>query len=182
MLKVPGAGTPGGTSFMDYTYHFGPGTPLALGAHMLDVCPSIAAGRPRLAIHPLGIGDREDPVRLVFDATPTRAVVAGLVDLGDRLRLVANEIEVVEPPEPLPMLPVGRAVWWHEPDLRTSATCWITAGGPHHTVLSNQVDSEVLTDLARLTKCERTIIDAHTQPARFEQELRWNEAHHRFLR
>ena len=183
MLKVAGEGLPGGTSFMeDYTYHFGPGEPLSLGAHMLEVCPSIATGTPRVEIHPLGIGDREDPVRLVFDAEPGPAVVASLVDLGDRFRVVANDIEVVTPPEPLPALPVGRAVWRPEPDLRTSAECWIVAGGSHHTVLSSQVDAEVLADLARIARCELALIDADTHPRRFEQELRWNEAYHRLVR
>ena len=183
MLKVAGHGLPGGTSFMeDYTYHFGPGEPLSLGAHMLEVCPSIATGTPRVEIHPLGIGDRDDPVRLVFDAEPGPAVVASLVDLGHRFRLVANEVEVVAPPEPLPKLPVGRAVWRPEPDLRTSAECWIVAGGSHHTVLSSQVDAEMLTDLARIARCELAMIDARTQPHRFEQEMRWNEAYHRLVR
>jgi L-arabinose isomerase len=183
MLKVAGAGLPGGTSFMeDYTYHFGPGEPLSLGAHMLEVCPTIATGTPRVEIHPLGIGDREDPVRLVFDAEPGPAMVASLVDLGDRFRVVANEVEVVAPPEPLPQLPVGRAVWRPEPDLRTSAECWIVAGGSHHTVLSSQVGTEVLTDLARIARCELALIDADTRPPRFEQELRWNEAYHRLVR
>jgi L-arabinose isomerase len=183
VLKVAGAGLPGGTSFMeDYTYHFGPGTPLSLGAHMLEVCPSIATGRPRVEIHPLGIGNREDPVRLVFDATPGPAVVACLVDLGDRFRMVANTVEVVDPPEPLPALPVGRAVWRPDPDLRTSAECWIVAGGSHHTVLSSQVGPEVLTDLTRIVRTELALIDADTRPGRFEQELRWSEAYHRLVR
>src|SRR5207237_4161771 len=121
-LKVMAHGLPGGTSFMeDYTYHYGPGPQRILGAHMLEVCPSIAAGTPSLEIHPLGIGGREDPVRLVFDARPGPAVVVGLADLGDRFRLVANEIDVVPPLEPLPRLPVARAVWAPRPDLRTSA-------------------------------------------------------------
>jgi len=183
MLKVAGQGLPGGTSFMeDYTYHFGPGEPLSLGAHMLEVCPSIATGTPRLEVHPLDIGGREDPVRLVFDAEPGPAVVASLVDLGDRFRVVANEVEVVAPPEPLPHLPVGRAVWRPEPDLRTSAGCWIVAGGSHHTVLSTQVDAEVLADLARLARTELALIDTSTRPDRFEQELRWNEAYHQLVR
>ena len=136
-IKAMARRRPGGTSFMeDYTYHLGPGTPKILGSHMLEVCPTIAAGRPRVEIHPLGIGDREDPVRLVFDAAPGPAVVVGICDLGDRFRLVLNEVEVVGPDEPLPKLPVARAVWEPKPGLATSAECWITAGGPHHTVLS----------------------------------------------
>ncbi len=136
-LKVVADGLPGGTSFMeDYTYHLVPGQELILGAHMLEVCPSIAAGKPSLEIHPLGIGGREDPVRLVFDAAPGDAVILGTSDLGDRFRFVANEVEVVAPSEPLPNLPVARAVWRPAPDLQTSTESWLTAGGPHHTVLS----------------------------------------------
>ncbi len=136
-LKVAADGLPGGTSFMeDYTYHLVPGEEKILGAHMLEVCPSIAAGRASLEIHPLGIGGREDPVRLVFDAAPGDAVVMGTSDLGDRFRFVANEVEVVAPIAPLPNLPVARAVWKPAPDLRTSTESWLTAGGPHHTVLS----------------------------------------------
>src|SRR5881396_1865324 len=136
----------------DYTYHLTPGEERILGAHMLEVCPSIAAGTPSCEIHPLGIGGREDPVRLVFDATPGPAVVVGLADLGDRFRLVANEIDTVVPPEPLPKLPVARAVWAPRPNLRTSAEAWLTAGAPHHTVYSSAIDTEVLADLAEMTR------------------------------
>ena len=137
ILKTMSAGRAGGTSFMeDYTYHLGPGEPKILGAHMLEVCPSISGETPRLEIHPLGIGDREDPVRLVFTAAPGPAFVVGLADLGDRLRLTANEIDVVAPDEPLPKLPVARAVWTPRPNLTTSTEGWLLAGGPHHTVLS----------------------------------------------
>ena len=123
LLKVMATGLPGGTSFMeDYTYHLGEPRPRILGAHMLEVCPSIAAGRPTCEIHPLGIGGKADPVRLVFTARPGPGVVVGLVDLGDRLRLIANEVDLVEPDAPLPRLPVARAVWEPRPDLRTSAT------------------------------------------------------------
>ena len=120
----------------DYTYDLTPGAEQILGAHMLEVCPSIADGTPSVEIHPLGIGGREDPVRMVFDAAPGPAVVLGLADMGERFRLVANEIEVVPPSAPLPRLPVARAVWKPAPDLSTSAEAWLTAGGPHHTVLS----------------------------------------------
>src|SRR5215204_2420210 len=178
-IKAMGAGAPGGTSFMeDYTYHWGPGTPKILGAHMLEVCPSIAAGRPRIEIHPLSIGDREDPVRLVFDAEPGPAVVVGICDLGDRFRLVLNEITVVEPDEPLPRLPVARAVWEPHPDLATAAECWLAAGGPHHTVLSSAVGTEELSDFAAMMGTELVIIGADTRPRRFVQEIRWNEAYH----
>ena len=182
-LKTAGAGRPGGTSFMeDYTYHLEPGKELILGAHMLEVCPSIAAARPSCEIHPLGIGGREDPVRLVFDAAPGPAVVAGLADLGDRLRIVANEIDVVEPPEPLPALPVARAVWSPRPDWRTSVESWLTAGAPHHTVLSSAVDIEVLTDLANQLGVELVTIGAESTVRGFEKELRWNAAYHRLAR
>ncbi len=179
-LKVMADGLPGGTSFMeDYTYHLVPGQELILGAHMLEVCPSIASGRPSLEIHPLGIGGRDDPVRLVFDATPGDGVVLGMADMGERFRFVANEIEVVPPLEPLPRLPVARAVWRPAPDLRTSTECWLTAGGPHHTVLSTALTSEHLWDLAEITGTELALIDAQTTTRRFGQELRWNQAWHR---
>ncbi|MEV5409943.1 L-arabinose isomerase [Thermopolyspora sp. NPDC052614] len=179
-LKRMSEGLPGGTSFMeDYTYHLVPGEELILGAHMLEVCPSIAAATPSCEIHPLSIGNREDPVRLVFDAEPGPAVVVGLADLGDRFRLVANEIDVVPPPHPLPRLPVARAVWRPRPDLRTSAESWLIAGAPHHTVLSASVGVEELTDLADMLGVELLVIDAATTTRRFAAELRWNQAYHR---
>ena len=182
-LKTAAAGRPGGTSFMeDYTYHLEPGKELILGAHMLEVCPSIAVATPSCEIHPLSIGGREDPVRLVFDAAPGPAVVAGLADLGDRLRIIANEIDVVSPPEPLPKLPVARAVWSPRPDWRTSVESWLTAGAPHHTVLSTAIGIEVLTDLARQLGVELLTIGAETTTARFEQEIRWNQAYYRLAR
>jgi len=176
-LKVMGAGRPGGSSFMeDYTYHLGPGTPKTLGAHMLEVCPSITTARAALEVHPLTIGDREDPARLVFDAEPGPALVVGLADLGGRFRLVANEIVTVEPTEALPMLPVARATWESQPDLRTAATCWLMAGGPHHTVYSSAVDGEMLEDLATMAGIELARIDATTTTRSFQDELRWNAA------
>jgi L-arabinose isomerase len=179
-LKAVGAGRPGGTSFMeDYTYDLGPGPQKILGAHMLEVCPTIAGDRPRVEIHPLGIGDREDPVRLVFTAADGPATVTGICDVGDRFRLVVNEVDVVQPDEPLPRLPVARAVWVPRPDLATSAECWLTAGGPHHTVLSTAVGTEELTDLAEMLQTELLLIDADTQPRRFRSEIRWNAAYHR---
>ncbi|MCA1221431.1 L-arabinose isomerase [Streptomyces sp. 8L] len=179
-LKTMGAGRPGGSSFMeDYTYHLVPGQELILGAHMLEVCPTIAAGRPRCEIHPLSIGDREDPVRLVFDARPGPGVVVGLADVGDRFRLVANRIEVVPPAEPLPSLPVPRAVWRPEPDLRTSTEAWLTAGGPHHTVLSTAVGAEELADLSEMLHTELLLIDRTTEVRQFTKEMRWNQAYYR---
>jgi L-arabinose isomerase len=177
---VPGGGA---TSFMeDYTYDLTPGSEVILGAHMLEVCPSIAAGTPSCEIHPLGIGGREDPVRLVFDAAPGPAVVLGLADLGERFRLVANAIEIVPPTEPLPKLPVARAVWRPAPDLSTSAEAWLIAGGPHHTVLSRSVGQEELDDLADMTGTELLTIDAGTTVRQFAKEVRWNAAYHRLAR
>ncbi|MGW2278440.1 L-arabinose isomerase [Streptomyces sp. NPDC001770] len=179
-LKTAADGLPGGTSFMeDYTYDLTPGNELILGAHMLEVCPSLADDVPSCEIHPLGIGGREDPVRLVFDAAAGPAVVVGLTDLGDRFRLVANEIDVVAPSEPLPALPVARAVWRPRPNLRTSAETWLTAGGPHHTVLTTALGAEHLDDLAEMLRTELVLIDASTTPRQFARELRWNQAYHR---
>ncbi|MDI5907369.1 L-arabinose isomerase [Streptomyces sp. 12257] len=179
-MKVMGQGQSGGTTFMeDYTYHLGPGTPRVLGAHMLEVCPSVAAARPRCEIHPLSIGGREDPVRLVFDAAEGPAVVVGLCDLGDRFRLTANAVDVVGPSEPLPQLPVARAVWKPRPSLAESAESWLLAGAPHHTVLSSAVDVETLTDYAAMTGVELLTIDEHTSTDQFAKEIRWNAAYHR---
>ncbi|WBB80631.1 L-arabinose isomerase [Micromonospora sp. WMMD882] len=182
-LKAMAVGATGGTSFMeDYTYDLTPGQEVVLGAHMLEVCPSIAADTPSVEIHPLGIGGREDPVRLVFDAAPGPAVVLGLADMGERFRLVANEVDVVAPPQPLPKLPVARAVWRPRPDLPASAEAWLTAGAPHHTVLSQAVGVEELHDLAAMVATELVVIDADTRPRRFADELRWNQAYYRLAR
>jgi len=179
-VKEMGADGPRGSSFMeDSTYHFGPGEPKILGAHMLEVCPTIAAATPTCEIHPLGIGDREDPVRLVFDAAPGPATVIGIVDMGDRFRLVANTIEVVPPDEPLPKLPVARAVWKPAPSLSTSAELWLTAGGPHHTVLTGDVTPETLHDFAAMTRTELLLIDADSTPSAFADRIRWNQAYYR---
>ncbi len=181
MLTALKAMRPGGAaSFMeDYTYHWGPGTPKILGAHMLEVCPTIAAGRPSCEIHPLSIGNREDPVRLVFDAAPGSGVVLGIADIGDRFRLVLNEVEIVPPDEPLPNLPVARAVWEPAPSLATSAECWLTAGGPHHTVLSTAVDTETIRDFAAMVRTEVLVIDDQTDPYSFADRIRWNGAFHK---
>jgi len=179
-VKAMGRGTGRGSSFMeDYTYHFGPGEPKILGAHMLEVCPSIAAERPSCEVHPLGIGGREDPVRLVFDAASGPGVVIGLVDLGDRFRFVANEIDVVPPDEPLPNLPVARAVWRPRPTLAESAEAWLMAGGPHHTVLTQAVDTNALRDFAAMLTTELLVIDEHTVGADFGDRIRWNQAYYR---
>jgi L-arabinose isomerase len=159
----------------DYTYHLGPGPQRVLGAHMLEVCPSIAADRPTLEIHPLGIGNREDPVRLRFTAAPGAGIVVGMCDLGNRFRLVANAIEVVPPDEELPRLPVACAVWSPQPSLDVSAECWLTAGGPHHTVLSTAADADLLDIFAMMTSTELTLIDAATTRRSLAQELRAND-------
>ncbi|WP_448625997.1 L-arabinose isomerase [Geodermatophilus sp. URMC 64] len=180
VLKVVGHGLPGGTSFMeDYTYHLDTDTPKILGAHMLEVCPTITDERPRVEVHPLSIGGREDPARLVFTATPASGVVVGWSDLGDRFRWVANEIDVVEPDEPLPNLPVARAVWEPRPDFSTATEGWLTAGGPHHTVLSTQLGADELTDLAEVFSTELVVIDADTTRRSLAKELRWSAAYHR---
>jgi len=178
--KVMGAGIDGGSSFMeDYTYDFAPGGGRVLGAHMLEVCPSIADGRPSCEIHPLSIGGRGDPVRLVFTARAGPAVNIALVDLGDRFRLLVNEVELVPPDEPLPKLPVARALWRPRPDLPTAAEAWLVAGGPHHTVLSGQLDTEIVADFAEIAGIELVVIDAETRMRDFTRELRWNQAYYR---
>jgi len=181
-MKVMATGRAGGTSFMeDYTYHLVPGEEKILGAHMLEVCPSITTQQPSLEIHPLGIGAREDPVRLRFTADPGEGVVVGLSDMGDRFRLTLNEVDVVEPDEDLPRLPVACAVWKPRPSLSTSAEAWLMAGAPHHTVLSTALDTEVITDFAEATGTELAVIDADTTPRAFQRELRWTAAYHRLV-
>ncbi len=176
-VKVMGYGLPGGASFMeDYTYHLGPGVPKTLGAHMLEVCPSIAGDRPSCELHPLSIGGREDPVRLVFDASPGPALTVGMADLGSRFRLVASVIDTVGPDEPLPELPVARAVWTSRPDLATAARSWLSAGGPHHTVYSSAINPEILDDFATMADVELALIDERTTVPGFRQALRWNAA------
>jgi L-arabinose isomerase len=177
-MKVMGADLKGGTSFMeDYTYHLSPKGHQVLGAHMLEICESIAVTKPMLEIHPLGIGGREDPVRLVFDAPAGPALNASLVDMGNRFRLLVNEVEAVKPPK-LPKLPVARAVWECRPDFKTACACWILAGGAHHTGYSYAVTSEMLEDFATIAGIEFVLINAGTRLAGFKQELRWNEIYY----
>ncbi len=179
-LKVMAQGLPGGTSFMeDYTYHLQPGAMAVLGAHMLEVCPSIAAGQPRLEVHPLGIGGKEDPARLVFDATPGAALNASLVAMGERFRLIVNTVDVIEPQAPLPKLPVARALWQPQPNLAVGAACWIHAGGAHHTVFSQALSSEHLYDFAEMAGVEYLQIDRSTDIRSFKNELRWNDLAYR---
>ena len=179
LVKVMGDGLPGGTSFMeDYTYNLGAERPQVLGAHMLEVCPSIASAKPRCEIHPLAIGGRADPVRLVFTAPPGPAVVVGMVDLGTRLRLLVNEVDVVEPEQELPRLPVARAVWEPRPSLATAAEAWLTAGGPHHTCFSQAAGLETLDDFAEIAGLELLSIGAETTTRQFRNEIRWNQVYH----
>ena len=179
VMKVMAAGLKGGTSFMeDYTYHLDPKRCLVLGAHMLEICPSIAKGRPSLEVHPLGIGGKADPVRLVFDTPAGPGLNASIIDLGNRFRLLLNEVEVVPPDKPLPKLPVARAVWMAKPDLPTSAAAWIYAGGAHHTGFSQAVTTEMIEDFAGMAGVELVVIDADTRLRQFKQELRWNEVYY----
>jgi len=183
VMKVMAADLEGGTSFMeDYTYHLGPDGPKVLGAHMLEVCPSIAAGTPSCEIHPLAIGGKADPVRLVFTAGPGPGVVVGLLDVGDRFRMVANEIEVVAPDADLPRLPVARAVWRPRPDLTTAAEAWLLAGGPHHTGFTTALPMEALADFAEMAQMELLVVDGRTSISEFTKELRWNQAYYHLAR
>ncbi|HEY7398822.1 MAG TPA: L-arabinose isomerase [Gaiellaceae bacterium] len=180
IVKVMTAGLPGGTSFMeDYTYHLDAGSELVLGAHMLEICPSIAAGQPSCEIHPLSIGGAADPVRLVFDAAAGPAVVVSLVDLGDRFRFVANEVDVIAPPQELPRLPVARAVWRARPDFTTAVEGWLAAGGSHHTVFTAALGLEAFADFATIAGVELVEIGEGTTLRELERELRWNEAGYR---
>jgi L-arabinose isomerase len=178
-MKVMGAGLPGGTSFMeDYTYHFSPDGDRVLGAHMLEICPSIASGKPRVEIHPLGIGGKADPVRLVFDTLPGPALNASLIDQGNRFRLIVNTVEVVDTPAPLPKLPVARALWAPRPNLKVAAAAWILAGGAHHTGFSQAVTVEHLQDFAEMAGIEFLLIDERTDLREFKRELHWNDAYY----
>jgi L-arabinose isomerase len=178
--KVMGAGLPGGASLMeDYTYDLTPGSELILGAHMLEVCPTLTTSKPTLEVHPLGIGGKDDPVRLVFTADAGPAVVVALSDMRERFRLVANAVDVVEPPHPLPKLPVGRAVWEPRPDFQTSAAAWLTAGGAHHTVMSTAIGPDVFEDFAEIARTELLLIDENTTLRDFQKEVHWNQAYYR---
>ena len=168
------------TSFMEfYTYHLEPGNRKTLGAHMLEVCPSIAEGKPSLEIHPLSIGNKEDPVRLVFNTAPGKAINASIVDMGNRFRLIVNEIEVVRPDEDLPKLPVARAVWKPLPDFKTAIAAWILAGGAHHTGFSKVVTTEMMEDFAEMADIEFLAIDENTDLRELKKEIRWNEVYYK---
>ena len=177
-MKIMGAGLQGGTSFMeDYTYHLSPKGHQVLGSHMLEICPTIAAGKPNVEIHPLGIGGKEDPVRLVFNAPAGAALNASLVDLGNRFRLIVNEVTAVKT-QKLPKLPVARAVWECQPDFKTACAAWIYAGGPHHTGYSYSVTTEMLEDFATIAGIETVLINADTTLPALKQDLRNNEVYY----
>jgi len=178
-VKVMATGLKGGSSFMeDYTYHLDPKGAKVLGAHMLEVCPTIAQGRPTLEVHPLSIGGKADPARLVFTAAPGPGLCAAVIDLGNRFRLVVNAIEVVAPDAPLPKLPVARALWLPKPDLKTAAAAWIHAGSSHHTAFSVAITPEHLRDFAEMADVEFVLIDEETRLHELQKELRWNEAYY----
>ena len=171
-MKVMAQGLTGGTSFMeDYTYDFS-GTPKVLGSHMLEICPSIAAGQPSLEVHPLGIGEKADPVRLVFAAPSGPAVVASMVEMSSGYRLIVNNVAVIAPEQPLPKLPVARAVWLPEPSLKVAAAAWIYAGGAHHTGFSQALTMEHMEDFAEIAGVELVVIDAETRLRELRRQLR----------
>ena len=176
-MKVMASGLKGGTSFMeDYTYHLQPGRKVVLGSHMLEICPSIADGKASLQVHPLGIGGKADPARLVFNTPAGPALNASLVDLGNRFRLIVNEVDVVKPEHPMPRLPVAQAVWKCRPNFEDACAAWIYAGGAHHTGFSQAVTTEMLEDFAAMAGIETVVIDADTKLRQFKQELVWNDA------
>jgi len=175
-MKVMSAGVDRGTSFMeDYTYHMDPAGMQVLGAHMLEVCPSIAGQKPSLEIHQLGIGGKDDPPRLVFGVAPGPALNASLIDMGNRFRLLVNEVDVVAPARALPRLPVAHALWIPRPNLEIAASAWILAGGAHHTSFSRSVTAEYLEDFAEMANIELLLINERTVLQEFKKELRWND-------
>lgn len=175
-MKVMGAGLEGGNSFMeDYTYHFDPANTTCLGSHMLEICPSIAKGDVSCEIHPLGIGGKEDPARLVFNAGAGKALNASVIDMGNRFRMLVNRVEAVDIKDDMPNLPVARVLWDAKPDLQTAAAAWIYAGGAHHTCFSQNISAESLEDYAEIMDIEFLLIDEKTDLYRFKQEIRWND-------
>jgi L-arabinose isomerase len=179
-MKVMAGGLKGGNSFMeDYTYHFNPDNRMVLGSHMLEICESIADGKPSCEIHPLGIGGKADPVRLVFNSAPGLALNASVVDMGNRFRLLVNEVIAVAPMHPMPKLPVARVLWKPYPNMHAGCTAWILAGGAHHTCYSQNLNSEHLSDFAEMAGLEFVLIDKSTTLPQLKNELRWNEMYYR---
>jgi L-arabinose isomerase len=178
-MKVMATGLPGGTSFMeDYTYHMDPAGKVVLGAHMLEICPTIASGKPSLQVHPLGIGGKADPARLVFNTPAGAGLNASIIDMGNRFRLLINEVEVVPADKPMPKLPVAQALWGPKPSFETACACWIYAGGAHHTGFSQAVTTEMLTDFAAIADIECLLIGEKTAVFDFKNELRWNDLYY----
>ncbi|MGX5690300.1 L-arabinose isomerase [Arcticibacter tournemirensis] len=176
-MKVMGSGLKGGNAFMeDYTYHFDPSNPMVLGSHMLEICESIADGKPSCEIHPLGIGGKADPVRLVFNVAAGPAINASVIDMGNRFRLLVNEVEAIAPQHELPNLPVARVLWKPYPDMKTGCAAWILAGGAHHTCYSQNLTSEHMQDFAEMAGIEFVKIGKDTTLYQFKNELRWSEA------
>lgn len=179
-LKFMATGLKGGNSFMeDYTYHFAPGNNQVLGSHMLEICPSIASNKPSCEIHPLGIGGKADPVRLVFNSAAGPAMNVSLIDMGNRFRLLVNEVEAVNPEQDLPRLPVARVMWKPLPDMKTGCAGWIYSGGAHHTVYSQNLTAEHIEDLAAMANVEMVLIGKNTSLYQLKNELRWNEVYFR---
>ena len=179
-MKVMGSGLKGGNGFMeDYTYHFDPNNPMVLGSHMLEICESIADGKAKCEIHPLGIGGKADPVRLVFNVAAGPALNASVIDMGNRFRLLVNEVEAVAPTHDLPKLPVARVLWKPYPDMKTGCAAWILAGGAHHTCYSQNLTAEHLQDFAEMAKIECVLIGKETNLRQLKNELKWSEVYYR---
>jgi L-arabinose isomerase len=176
VLKMMSAGLKGGNTFMeDYTYHFDPANPMVLGSHMLEICPSIAEGKVKCEVHPLGIGGKEDPVRLVFNGADGAAINVSLVDLGDRFRLIVNEVEAVKIKAEFPKLPTARVLWKPLPDMEIGLHAWLLAGGAHHTAYSQSITTGYIEDLAEMLELELVVIDKNTSIQAIKKELRWND-------
>jgi L-arabinose isomerase len=179
-MKIMAAGLAGGNSFMeDYTYHLEPGNEMVLGAHMLEICPSIAADKPSCEIHPLGIGGKADPVRLVFNGSDGDALNATIIDMGERFRMLVNTVEAVKPPQLLPKLPVARVLWKPLPDIKSACTAWILAGGAHHTCYSQNLSVDCMEDFAAMAGIEFVLIGKNTDIYQFKNELRWNDVYNK---
>jgi L-arabinose isomerase len=179
-MKTMATGLPGGNSFMeDYTYHLEPGNELVLGAHMLEICPSISGEKPSCEIHPLGIGGKADPVRLVFTGSAGAALNASIIDMGERFRMLVNTVEAVKPPRSIPNLPVARVLWKPHPDFKSACTAWILAGGAHHTCYSQNLNMECLNDFAAMAGIEFVLIGKNTDIYQFKNELRWNDMYYK---
>ena len=175
VMKLMADGLNGGTAFMeDYTYHFEPGNEMLLGSHMLEVCPTVAQDKPKIQVHPLGIGDREDPARLVFTSKTGPAIATSLIDLGDRFRLIINDVDCKKTEKPMPKLPVATAFWTPQPNLKVGTEAWILAGGAHHTAFSYDLTAEQMGDWAASMGIEAVYIDKDTTIRQFKNELLWN--------